>query len=79
MSKKADIKGDPIKLTGDLREFNELNHCYKWLELHNMNIQMKFNEGKPTLSPVKYKFSDTLQVKYQDELAVASGHLKANK
>ena len=59
-SKKSELKGDAKLITDNLREFNELNRCYKWLELHNMNIQMKFHEGKPPLSPGKYKYSDTL-------------------
>lgn len=79
LAKQADVKGDPIKLTDDLKEFNELNRRYKWSELHQMNIEMKWHEGKPALSPVKYKFADTLQVKNQDEEAVSRERLKALK
>lgn len=79
MGKEADVKGDPIKLTEDLREFNDLNRTYKWLELHHQNIQMKWHEGAPSLSPRKYKFGDTLQVKHQEEGDVSRDRLKALK
>ena len=79
LTKQADVKADPTKLTADLKDFNELNRWYKWLELHKMNIETKWYEGKADLSPLKHNFADTLQVKNQDVDAVSREQLKLLK
>lgn len=69
-----------------------MNKYYKWLEVHQKNIQMSFhernsidtnkklNEGNPVQgSPMKMNFAVDQQVKYQAEYSVSKGTLKSLK
>lgn len=40
---------------------------------------MKWYEGKTHISPMKFSFADTLQVKHQDQRAVSRERLKIHK
>lgn len=63
-----------------MKEFNKLNKYYKWLEVHQKNIQMSFHEGNPIQgSPMKMNFAVDQQVKYQAEYSVSKGTLKSLK
>ena len=66
LNKQIEKKGDPVKITQDLQNFNDMNKYYKWCELHHQNIQMQWYEGKTYVSPKNYSLADTVQVKKQD-------------
>ena len=55
-------------MVNDLKEFNELNKLYNWIEYHNnADIQMKFHEPDTDTTKKKFNYGGPVLVNEQNE------------